>query len=1033
MKRKTTLLFSLLLLLIPMLGYSQSQRVSGRVTDAAGNTLPGVSIMLKGTRTGVSTDANGAYAITVAGQNAVLVFTYIGFTTQEQPVQGRSTINVVLRDDKVALQEVVVIGYGTQLRKAVSSAISSVKAEQITQTPVQRVEQSLQGRVAGVQVTNISGQPGDAPTVRIRGIGTNGNASPIYIVDGFQVGGIDYINPADIESMDVLKDAASAAIYGARGANGVVIITTKGGKKDGKMQVGYEGYTGFQNPWRTMNLLDAREYVTMMNEGAANAGRTIPFPDVSKYPKGHGTDWQKALFEGNAPITNHQLNVSGGTDRNSFNATFSLFDQKGIVGGDKSRFKRYTFRVNSDNKVKDFLKIGTGLAYSQIQRSAIDPNQEFGGLLNNAINIDPLTPVYETDSVKAAAYQPYSVRNSDGVLYAISPYIAQEVVNPLARLEVMHGRTRVDKLVGNTYADLKLMKGLSFRSSFGIDLAFVSDDNYSPVFYLNSAQKRDKSQVSKGTARYYTWQTDNVLTYSTSINQHSFDAVLGTTARKDNSENVYGANTGLVVNDPAMAYLNLAVDAGSAVATGGAGKSALFSLFGRVNYNYASKYLFSASLRRDGSSRFGKNNPFGYFPAVSAGWVFSDEDFMADSKVLNFGKLRASWGQNGNDDIGLYPWASLISVGRGYTFYTGSGKGYKSGASPAYVSNPDIKWEASEQTDIGLDLAFLNNRLSFTADYYIKTTKGWLLTVPIPLSVGVPAGAANGGSVRNSGLELALNFQQNFNDFKVSAGINGSFNKNEVTEIKNEQKRLAGATISTYGEVEQSTVGQPFSYFYGYKTDGIFQNTAEVNAYVNADGKKLQPDAQPGDVRFADTNGDGVIDPDDRTRIGNPTPKVTAGFNFSFAYKNVDLSGFMSGAFGNQIFNGTRRHDLSTSNMQSTYLNRWSGEGSTNEHPRFTWNDVNGNYTRISDIYLEDGDFVRMKTLQIGYNFAKPLLSKVSLQKLRIYVSADNLFTLTKYSGFDPEIGARSSLDIGIDRGIYPQARTYRIGLGATF
>ncbi|WP_295771576.1 TonB-dependent receptor [uncultured Mucilaginibacter sp.] len=1032
MKGKIT--FFLLVLLLHAFGLkAQELQVSGKVTlKSDGAALPGVTVSVEGGLNGVATGPNGEFSIKVPKQGSVLVFNQIGLEPQRYTVNSTNFIQIVMSEKSTNLSDVVVVGYGTQVRRNVSSAIGSIKPDQITQTPVQRIEQAMQGRIAGVQVTNVSGQPGDAPTVRIRGIGTNGDASPIYIVDGFQVGGIDYLNPADIQSMDVLKDAASAAIYGARGGNGVVLITTKGGSKDGRTRLTYDGYMGIQNAWRYMKLLDAREYAVMMNEGAANAGNSIPYPDLSKYPAGTGTDWQRALFQKNAPTYNHQFAVNGGTDKNNYAINFSLFNQKGLIGGDKSDFKRYTFRANSDNKIKDYLKVGANVAYSHIRRTAIDPNQEFGGLLNNAINLDPITPVIENDPTRAATYNANAVRDGNGNLYGISPYVAQEIVNPLARLAVTNGLTRVDKLVGNTYAEINILKELTFRSSFSIDLAYVNSNNYSPIFYLNAAQQNNNSSVSKGTDRYYTWQAENVLNYNKTFSKHTLGVTLGTTHRRENSETLYGSNTGLVVTDPNMAYLDLAVDAGTAKATGGAGGNALFSLFGRVNYNYDNKYLLSASLRRDGSSKFGSNYPFGYFPAVSAGWIFTEENFIPKNDFITFGKIRASWGKNGNDRIGNYPWAAIIGVGRGYTYYNGSGNGYISGASPSFIANPDIRWEESVQSDIGLDLTFLRNMFTFTADYYVKTTKDWLLQVPIPLSVGVPPGTANGGTVRNSGIELTLNYQQNIGKFKINAGINGSFNKNTVTEINNAERILGGAGISTYGQVERSTIGQPFSYFYGYKTDGIFQNVAEVNAYT-LNGTKIQPDAVPGDVRFKDLNGNGVIDPEDRTIIGNPTPKITGGFTFGLAYQGFDLNGFFTGAFGNQIFNGTRRHDFPTANMQTLYLNRWSGEGSTNTNPRFTWNDTNGNYSKISDLYLEQGDYVRLKTLQLGYSFNKALMSKIKLQGLRIYVSGDNLLTFTKYSGFDPEIGARSSLDIGIDRGIYPQARIYRLGLSATF
>lgn len=1033
MKGKCTLFFLILYFITAPMLYAQELVVSGTVISKTdGSPLPGVSVVIKGSTKGVSTDAGGRFRIAIPAAGSVLTFSQIGMETQAFTVRDNQPVTIRLAEKASELNEVVVVGYGTQLRRELSTAVSSVKADQITQTPVQRVEQSLQGRIAGVQVTNVSGQPGDAPTITIRGQGTNGTSNPIYIVDGFQVGGIDFLNPADIQSMDVLKDAASSAIYGARGANGVVVITTKSGAKDGKMRLSYDGYQGIQNAWRKMKLLDAHEYAVMMNEGAANAGKAIPYPDLSLYPAGYGTDWQKALFQSDAPISNHQLTLTGGSEKSSYVGTASIFDQNGLVGGDRSNFKRYTVRVNADNKVRDFLKIGTSVAFSQIQRRAIDPNQEFGGVLNNAINLDPLTPVYETDPTKAAAYNPNAVRDAEGRLYGISSHLSQEVVNPLARLEVSNGKTKLDKLVGNVYGELTILDGLVLKSTFGADLAYQVDQNFNPVYYLNGAQSNSTSLVSRKMNRWYTWQNENILTYTKKFDEHNLTLTVGNTARKEEGTDFFASKTGLVVTDPDMAYLNLATDAKSAVATGGAYRKALLSVFGRLNYSYAGKYLLGGTFRRDGSSSFGPNNKYGNFPSVSAGWIFSEEGFFPKSNIFNYGKLRVSWGQNGNDQLSsAYPWAATIGAGRGYTFYS-NGDSYLSGASPDYLPNPNIKWETSEQTDIGLDLAFLNNKLSFTADYYIKTTKDWLVTLPIPSYVGVNAGSGNGGSVRNSGIEIALNYQQKLHDFSFSVGLNGSYNKNEVTLIQNAEKILPGGNISTYGQVSRSIEGLPFAYFYGYKTNGIFQNQAEIDAYVK-DGQKIQPEAQPGDVRFIDLNGNGRIDDNDRTMIGNPTPKVFAGLNFNISYKNIDLSGFFNGSFGNQIFNGTRRHDLSESNMQTKYLARWTGEGTSNTIPRFTWNDANRNYTRISDLYIEDGDFVRLKTLQVGYSLGKRPLSAIRLERLRIYLSGDNLLTFTNYTGFDPEIGARGSLDRGIDRGIYPQSRTFRVGINATF
>ncbi|KAA3439557.1 SusC/RagA family TonB-linked outer membrane protein [Rufibacter hautae] len=1022
----------LVILLFHLCGIAFAQTsITGRVTSArTGEALPGVSVVVKGTTAGSSTDIDGRFQVQTPAAGTTLVFSYIGFLSKEEPINGRATVNVTLQEDQRALEEVVVVGYGTQLRREVSTAISSVTSEEITQTPVTRIEQALQGRVAGVQVTNVSGQPGDAPTVRIRGIGSTGNSNPIYIVDGFPVGGIDYLNPGDIESIDVLKDAASAAIYGARGGNGVVIITTKQGRRDGTMNVSYDGYMGVQNPWRQLKLLNAREYATLMNEGAANAGMTPPFADPTQFTG--GTDWQDAIFEKNAPIQNHQVTVTGGTEKSAYSAALSYFDQDGIVGGDKSNFQRYTARVNADNQVKSWLKFGTNLAYTHIKRRAFDPNQEFGGILNNALNIDPLTPVYETDPAKLGQ-STYTlnpvVKDNEGRTFAISPYVSQEVVNPLARLQVMNGLTNVDKFVGNIYGEVKLLEGLTFRSTLGIDLAYVVGTNYNPVYFLNAAQQNGTALVSRGTDRYYTWQTENYFNYNKTFGDHTLGLTAGTSAIKSRSEGLYGSNTGLVTSDPNMAYLNLAVGAGTAIATGGASEGAILSLFGRANYSYQGKYLLTATVRRDGSSRFGRNNQFATFPSFSAGWVLSEESFFPQSNPISLAKIRASWGQNGNEQIGgAYPWAAQIGVGRGYTFFRADGsKGYTSGAAAIDAPNPELKWETSEQTDIGVDLAFFNNALSVTADYYIKTTKGLLVRPPILASTGYNAPFVNGGSVRNSGFEFAVTYQGEVSRLGYNIGLNGSFNKNEVTEINNAEGILTGANFITYGLASQSKVGFPIGYFYGYKTAGIFQNQAEVEAQT------LQPNAVPGDVRFVDVNNDGALNSTDRTMIGNPTPKTVLGLNLGFDFKGFDVSAFFNSAFGHQIFNATRRYDIVRANQQSRFLNRWTGEGSTNEFPRFTFNDTNGNYTRVSDLFIEDGDYVRLKTLQLGYSLPAGVLSKLHVQKLRLYVSADNLLTLTDYSGFDPEIGARGSLDIGFDRGVYPQSKTFRLGVNATF
>ena len=1007
----------------------QERTLTGTVTSSEdGLGIIGANILLKGTSTGTITDFDGKYELKVPGPDAVLIFSYTGMRTEEITVGGQSVIDLAMAPDVEILEEVVVVGYGVQKKSVVTGAIASVSAEDIGQTPVLRIEQALQGRAAGVQVTNSSGQPGDAITVRIRGAGTTGSADPLYVVDGLPVGGIDYLNPGDIESIEVLKDAASAAIYGARAANGVVLITTKSGK-EGKMQLSYDGYVGVQNPWRKLAMLNATEYALIQNEAAAASKLTIPFADP--YALGEGTNWQDQLFNENAPILNHQVAVTGGNQKSTYAGTLSYFSQEGIVGGDKSQFDRYTARINSAHEVSDRFTFGQNLSFTHIDRRSIDGNNEFGGPLMSALNIDPITPVFETDPARLAAYDPNAVKDGDGNVYAISRYATQEVVNPLARLEVTNGKYKLDKIVGNVYGELEIIPRLKLRTSYGIDLAYGTNNSFRPIFFLNAAQISSESRVDKSVDRWFNWIWENTLSYEIGFGSHDFSFLAGTTAQENSYENLAGGKSDVVFSDFDNAFLNTAVNEESATAGGGASQSALLSYFGRVTYDFEDKYLFTGIVRVDGSSRFGENNRFGVFPSFSAGWVISQEPFLQGSDVLDFLKVRASWGQNGNQEIGDYRWASTIATGAGYSF--GDGTVFTSGSVPATVPNPDLEWETSEQTDFGVDMRFWRGKISVTADYYIKKTIGLLVDAPIPGIVGNNAPTVNGGNVENKGFELAIDYRNKAGELDYNIGVNFSNNQNEVTAINNAEGVLVGAGFSTYGSVSRAAIGFPIAYFWGLQTDGLFQTVGDVENYTNGDGGLIQPGAAPGDIKFVDLNGDGVINDADRTIIGNPTPEWTYGANLSADYRNFDFSLFLLGTVGNEIFNGTRRHDLTTANMPARFLDRWTGEGTSNDIPRSTATDPNGNFSKISDFYIEDGSFLRVKDLQFGFSLPQGALDVLHIQHARIYVAAQNLLTITGYNGFDPEIGARSALDIGIDRGIYPQARSYRIGANVVF
>ncbi|MBK6962455.1 MAG: TonB-dependent receptor [Bacteroidales bacterium] len=1026
------ILRNIFLILVVMINanllYAQTHKVAGTITEENGLGIPGVTIVESGTQNGTTTDIDGKYSLTVSKPDATIVVSFIGYTTQKILVNKQAAINLVLVPEATNLSELVVIGYGTQKKKVVTGAISSVSSEDITSTPILRVDQAMQGRTAGVQVTNLSGQPGEAPTVRIRGAGTTGNSNPLYIVDGIAVGGIDYLNPGDIESIDVLKDAASAAIYGARAANGVVLITTKGGKA-GKMNVTYSGYTGIQNVASKLDMLDAEEYRMLMNEGARNAGLTEPF-DLNEIPL-HNTNWQDELFVKNAPIQNHELSISGGNEKTTYVSSLSYFTQQGIIGGDKSQFDRITARLNTKSQVNKVFSFGNNLAYSHIIRRGIGSNESFNGAYSSALNLDPLTPLYETDAdiLSQAPYSTEPVLSSNsGQVYGISNYIGAEVVNPLALLEIQTNETRVDKLVGSIFGEAEIIKGLKINTSLGIDLAYVLNDSYRPLYYLNDAQLNvDKTSVSKQIDRYYTWQWENTISYTRKINDHNFSVLAGTTASKYNYENLTGFNAKVPLFDPDNVYLSMATDT-VWVAGGGADHSALASIFGRVTYDYKNRYAFTGIIRRDGSSKFGANNRYGIFPSLGVSWVASDESFFPKLTWLDLVKFRASWGINGNQEIGNYQFISTINKSRGYIF----GGGRITGASPSYIENADIRWEESKQTDIALDMGAFNNRLLATVDYYVKTTEGLLERIPIPGHVGNDPPYANVGSVQNKGVEISLNWRHMIKEFKYSVGINGSYNQNKMTYIGNEDKVLPGASWAIAGMVTRAEEGLPIGYFWGYKTKGVFQNQTEIFQHIGSTGLPLQPNAVPGDVRFVDVNGDGVLDADDRTNIGNPTPDWTFGFNASAEYKQFDFSILMIGTYGNDIFNGSQRQDLRYTNRTTAALDRWTAEGTSNEIPRYTWIDVNNNY-RVSDLYIEDGSYLRIKNLQLGYTLPGNILKKIGASTWRFYVSAENLATITKYTGADPEIGARSSFDIGIDRGIYPQARTWRLGTTITF
>lgn len=1006
----------IMIFFVAFLVNAQEITTSGKVVSASdGLPVPGASVLVKGTTTGTITGFDGEFSIKTE-RGALLVVSFIGFQPVEVAVTGQF-LNISLKEEVRDIDEVIVVGYGVQKKSLVTGAISSIDSKEINMGANTRLEQSIQGKTAGVYITNSSGQPGEAVSIKIRGTSTfNGGAQPLYVVDGIPQGNIDYLNPGDIESIEILKDAASAAIYGARAANGVVMVTSKQGKS-GDLKISYDGYYAVQNAWKKMGLLNAREYGIIINEAAMNSGQSLPFSNSELAKLGEGTDWQDEIFYDNAPIQNHQISASGGTDKALMNASFSYFNQDGIVAKGKSNFERYTFNFNGTFKgYNDRLVVRPSVVYTHINKMGVDPNSEWNSPLSKAINIDPVTPV----------------RNADGS-WGVSPYVSQEIFNPVGQLEYLFSKYRLDKIVGNLSAEYELVSGLKLRSSVGLDYAYGISDGYTPIYQLTPTIGSPFSSVNKSIERWYNLNWENVLSYSATIAEdHGVNALLGTTTIKNLGENLGGYKTDLIFSGFSNAYIDNATNEESMRAWGGGWESRLVSFFGRLNYDYKSRYMLTAILRRDGSSNFGSNNRFGTFPSVSVGWNISEESFMQDVPAVEFMKLRAGWGTNGSDNLPAFAYTSIINDIRRYTF--GDSQTILVGSSPERVSNPDLKWETTEQLNIGLDYRALNGALSVTLDWYRKTTRDLLIYTPIPSFVGNASPWANAGKVQNQGFEFLVGYNTKLGDVNLRASVNGTFNNNEVLEVGNESGYLSGASVATsMNQVTRVQEGFPIGYFYGYKTNGIFQNQAEIDAYVK-DGKKIQPDAKPGDFRWVDANNDGKINEDDRGQIGNPNPKFHYGINVGADWKGFDVSLFFTGVQGNDIFNGTRRYDLPMSNWGVAALDRWHGEGTSNSHPRVTLGDDNQNYSRPSDFYVEDGSFFRLKNLTVGYTLPKNLMERVKIDRVRLYVTAQNLWTITNYTGFDPEMGSASdAFNQGIDRGIYPQARTFMVGLNVNF
>jgi len=1060
---------------------TKAQSISGTVTDDLGEPVIGASVVEKGNpQNGAITDIDGKFTIRV-NAGTPIVISYIGMVTQE--ANAANGMVVRLKEDTHTLQDVVVIGYGVQKKSVVTASIAKVSADDLDGKTRLRAEDALKGMAAGVQVTSASGQPGAKSMIRIRGIGTINSSEPLYIIDGMPTdqNGMESVNPYDIESIEVLKDAASGAIYGARAANGVILITTKKGKM-GKAQINYNFSQGWQSAWKKRDVTDATNYAILQNERRVQNGLAPLYNDPynlvdanGEKINGFGTNWQDLLFNDNAPITQHDVSISGASEKVNYYLSIGYFDQEGIVGGNygQSNYDRLTLRSNNqfnlfdDSKERNFLNkldLGANISYMRVHSTGVSDNSTWGSPLGSALYLAPTLPVTLTQLGYDAAgnanygqgmidrYNAYDLYyDANGNPYTIPGYVGsyQEQNNPIAMMQGNPNKNWSHKFMPKFSLDLQLWDELKYHFTYSAELSFWGYEGATlQKYYLSGNNNSDHTQAVAYKGNNSTWQVENTLTYDKTFGKHTIGVVLGQSALKTKGDELGGSHWNLVNTEkPSINYttggdLELSTDADGKVngaksligVWGGPyTEHRLASLFARLSYNFDEKYMVQATIRRDGSSRFGSNNKYGTFPSFSVGWNIMNENFMESNRdwLTNL-KLRASWGKNGNDNIGDFAYTTLTATGGSSNYYYGQTASMTYGSKANRLANEDLKWEESEQTNIGLDLGLWSNQLTFSVDYYMKKTNGMIIDMPIPSYVGEQRPLANVGDMENSGWEFELGYKWHIGDARFGVKANAAYLKNELKNLGNDTGFLNYGISQFADGGTRAENGQPFPFFYGYKTNGILQNQAEADAYNAQYGTS----SKPGDFRFVDTNGDNQITSDDRTNIGDGIPDWTFGLNFDAEWKGFDFGVFFQGVSGVDVFDATYRQDIASGNYPTWVLQRWTGEGTSNTVP--TLGDSK-NWV-CSDMYIQDGSYLRLKNITLGYTLPRNLTNKIGISRLRVYARAENLFTWTKYWGFDPEIGAGWDNDsqkhntqyTGVDYGVYPQARTYTFGVNVS-
>lgn len=970
--------------------------IKGKVVDfQTRESLPGVNVLIEGTTIGTVTNLDGVYSLELPEKAEALLFSYVGYETKRELISNREIIDVQLVSSSGVLNEVVVIGYGTQRKKDLTGSVSVVSTDDLGSVPVASISDALQGKAAGVQVIS-SGVPGSDATFRIRGVGTINDNNPLLVIDGVPVSnGLNQLNMSDVESIQVLKDASATAIYGSRGANGVLIVTTKRGKSDAS-KLDFNYYFGLQQPSKMVEMMNASQFAAMHNEMMENAGLITNPAYADPASLGQGTDWLGELFSP-APMQNYSLSYSGNSEKTNFYVSGNYFKQDGIVSG--TGYERISVQFNTDTKIFDGLRFGNSLTLNHDNKKSGNYN------IRNTMLALPTQPIFREDGTYSG---PIAQPVWDG-----------DITNPIGLSKIVNNSTKGYNLLGSAFGELDLMKDLKFKSTFGLQMNFWNDRTWAPSYHWNSSVN-ENDYLSEQYNKNITWVWDNYFTYDKNFGDHHLVAMAGTSAQENNRNYLYGSVQGF------PSQLTQQMNNGNLmpVVGGNMYSWSLLSYMGRANYSYLGKYMVTATLRRDGSSRFGEGNKWGTFPSASAAWRISEESFMKDFDFLSDMKIRAGYGITGNQEIGNYSFASALQT----ISYNFNGQ-IVNAVVPTIMPNPNVQWEQQEQMNFGVDATFFNHKVEVAVDGYIKNTNQMLVPMNVPVSTGysdVFVPSINAGKMENRGVEVSVRSNNLTGDFSWTTNMTFAYNKNKVIDL-NDTVPLTSGSIGLNYNLALIQAGYPINMFYGFVTDGIFQNQDEVDRHaVQVPGNDPFNRTSPGDIRFKDMNNDGVIDDKDRVLLGNPNPKFIFSLGNTFAYKRFDLTIFFQGMTGNQILNANRiwAEAMSVAQNQTTLtLDRWTGEGTSQLVPRAVFNDPNKN-ARPSDRFVEDGDYLRLKNLIIGYTLPQSVLARLNMSSLRIYVSAVNLLTWTKYTGFDPEVGTS-----GIDNSVYPVTSTYSIGL----